>query len=63
MQTHDACSVCSSMQPALNPQHQGRADRVLTDKLSVKLYSYRRGDVVTLWWVRLPGCGKSWTAS
>lgn len=37
------------MQPALNPALGEARDRVLTDKLSKHLYSYTRGDVVTLW--------------
>ena len=37
-----------SMQPTLNPQGTSTADRVLVDKLSVRLYKYNRGDVVLL---------------
>ena len=49
MQAEDMLDCCRSMQPALNPALSKRKDRVLTDKLSIHLYSYSRGDVVTLW--------------
>lgn len=39
----------SSMQPALNPGGpQAIRDRVLVDKLSSRIYTYKRGDVVVL---------------
>lgn len=37
-----------SMQPTLNPQGTSTPDRVLVDKLSIRLYKYSRGDVVLL---------------
>ena len=40
--------MCSSMQPALNPTSGEGGERVLTDKLSIHLYKFQRGDVVTL---------------
>ena len=35
-----------SMQPTFNPQGSDWNDRVLVDKLSIRLYQYARGDVV-----------------
>jgi inner membrane protease subunit 2 len=37
-----------SMQPTLNPGDGDGNDIVLADKWSIKLYRYRRGDVVLL---------------
>ncbi|KAK9820562.1 hypothetical protein WJX72_011658 [[Myrmecia] bisecta] len=37
-----------SMQPTLNPAPEAGKDRVLADKLSIRLYQYNRGDVVLL---------------
>ena len=37
-----------SMQPTLNPGDGNSNDLVLADKWSIKLYRYRRGDVVLL---------------
>ena len=36
------------MQPTLNPEDGDGSDIVLADKWSIKLYRYRRGDVVLL---------------
>ncbi len=42
-----------SMQPTLNPGDGDSSDLVLADKWSIKLYRYRRGDVVLLRYIDL----------
>ena len=41
-----------SMQPTLNPGDGNSNDLVLADKWSIKLYKYRRGDVVLLRYIK-----------
>ena len=38
----------ASMQPTFDPHASSSTEVVLAEKWSVKLYKYRRGDVVTL---------------